>query len=223
MITVIEDFLSAEEVDEAKRLLNQSEFIDGKKTAGYRAKRVKNNDQVSWKDEAVREFQDHLHNRIHSHPMISRNCMPKRVSRPLVSRSSAGQGYGLHVDDAQIGESGKKNRSDISMTAYLSEPEDYEGGELEIITPFGSTAFKLRAGQAITYPSRFLHQVRTVTSGARLVAVCWMESHVRNEQDREILAELDAVNRKLHEIAPDAPETDIAFKVRANLMRRWVE
>ena len=132
-------------------------------------------------------------------------------------------GYGYHVDDAQIGAVGNKNRSDISMTVFLSEPEEYEGGELEIITPYGAAEFKLPAGHAITYPSKFLHQVRTVTSGQRLVAVCWIESHIRHEQDREILMELDQVNQKLHALAPDAPETDLAFKVYANLARRWVE
>ena len=108
------------------------------------------------------------------------------------------------------------------MTLFLSQPEEYEGGELEILTPYGATAFKLPAGQAIAYPSRFLHQVRTVTSGERVVAICWMESHVRDEQEREILTELDAVCRKLHDLAPDAPETDLAFKTHANLLRRWV-
>ena len=71
--------------------------------------------------------------------------------------------------------------------------------------------------------SKFLHQVRTVTSGERLVAVCWMESFIRNEQDREILMELEQVNQKLHQLAPDAPETDLSFKVYANLSRRWVD
>ena len=132
-------------------------------------------------------------------------------------------GYGLHVDDAQIGEVGNKNRSDISMTVFLSDPDEYEGGELEIITPYGITAFKLPAGQAITYPSKFLHQVHKVKSGERLVAVCWMESYIRNEQKREILLELDQVNQKLHQLAPDAPETDLGFKVYANLTRRWCE
>ena len=222
MITVVEDFLSEDELALARDVMKESTFVDGARTAGYRARRVKNNEQVSWSQSVVREFQDHMLERIHSHPRMSAICLPRRVSRPLVSRSREGMGYGLHVDDAQIGESGEKNRSDISMTLFLSHPDEYEGGELEILTPYGASAFKLPAGQAIAYPSRFLHQVRTVTSGERVVAICWMESHVRDEQEREILAELDAVCRKLHGLAPDAPETDLAFKARANLLRRWV-
>jgi len=146
-----------------------------------------------------------------------------RISPPLIRKTTKGMGYGYHVDDAQIGPVGDKNRSDISMTVFLCDPEDYEGGELEIITPYGMTALKLPAGHAITYPSKFLHQVRTVTSGERLVGVCWMESYIRNEQDREILMELEQVNQKMHQLAPDAPETDLSFKVYANLARRWVD
>jgi PKHD-type hydroxylase len=223
MIIAFQDVLDRKELDNIHSLLSQSRFIDGKKTAGYRAKRVKNNEQVSWNESEAREVQDIVLDAVKRHGRLVQSCHPKRISTPLISKSSAGMGYGFHVDDAQIGAVGSKNRSDISMTVFLCDPDEYEGGELEIITPYGVTMFKLPAGQAITYPSRFLHQVRTVTSGERLVAVSWMESHIRNEQDREILLEMDQVNQKLHALAPDAPETDLAFKVYANLKRRWVE
>lgn len=223
MIVSIEDLLTNDDVSNFRDLLENGTFIDGKLTAGYRAKRVKNNEQISWDDNAAVQIQDRVLEAIKSNKRFQSACHPKRISRPLISKSTEGKGYGFHVDDAQIGAIGNKNRSDVSMTVFLSDPDEYEGGELEIITPYGSAAFKLPAGHAITYPSRFLHQVRTVTSGQRLVAVCWIESHIRNEQDREILMELDQVNRKLHQLAPDAPETDLAFKVYANLSRRWVE
>lgn len=223
MINVYDDIISGREVEEFRELLDQSRFIDGEKTAGYRAKRVKKNKQVAWDQEYAKNVQDKLLEAINSNKKLVRNCHPKRISRPLISKSSVGMGYGFHVDDAQIGAVGNKNRSDISMTIFLCDPDEYEGGELEIITPYGVTIFKLPAGHAITYPSRFLHQVRTVSSGERTVGVCWMESHIRSEQDREILMELDQVNQKLHELAPDAPETDLAFKVYANLARKWVD
>lgn len=223
MIIAFEDVLDRKELDKIHTLLSQSQFIDGKRTAGYRAKRVKNNEQVSWNEKEAQEVQDMVLDAVERHNRLVRSCHPKRISTPLISRSSEGMGYGFHVDDAQIGAVGAKNRSDISMTVFLCDPDEYEGGELEIITPYGVTMFKLPAGQAITYPSKFLHQVRNVTSGERLVAVSWMESHIRHEQDREILLELDQVNQKLHDLAPDAPETDLAFKVYSNLKRRWVE
>lgn len=223
MIVSIENLLEKDQILEFRQILDTSAFQDGKKTAGFRARRVKNNEQASWKETGVALVQDTVLEAIKSNNRLVKACHPKRISRPLISRSSTGMGYGYHVDDAQIGAVGNKNRSDVSMTVFLNEPEEYEGGGLEIITPYGVAEFKLPAGHAITYPSKFLHQVRTVTSGQRLVAVCWIESHIRNEQDREILMELDQVNQKLHALAPDAPETDLAFKVYANLSRRWVE
>lgn len=217
MIVTFEDILSTDDVAEIRETLAGTEFADGKKTAGYRAKRVKNNEQAS-----VNSVQDRILDAIDDHNRLNRVCFPKFISPPMISKSTEGMGYGYHVDDAQIGPVGNKNRSDVSMTLFLCDPEDYKGGELEIITPYGMTAFKLPSGHAITYPSKFLHQVRTVTSGERLVAVCWMESFIRNEQDREILMELEQVNQKLHRLAPEAPETDLSFKVYANLSRRWV-
>ena len=222
MINIFENVLSEQEVENMRSLINDSIFIDGKKTAGFRAIRVKKNEQISWDQKSANQVQDQILDAVEDCGKLVQSCHPKQISYPLISRSTAGMGYGLHVDDAQIGEVGNKNRSDISMTVFLSEPEEYDGGELEIITPYGVTNFKLPAGQAITYPSRFLHQVREVTKGERLVAVCWIESHVRNEQDREILLELDQVNQKMHQLAPDAPETDLGFKVYSNLLRRWV-
>ncbi len=223
MIAAFQEVLDDKELKTIQALLSQSQFIDGKKTAGYRAKRVKNNKQVSWNEKEARDVQSIILNAVKRHQKLVQCCHPKEIATPLISKSSTGMGYGFHVDDAQIGAVGSKNRSDISMTIFLCQPDEYEGGELEIITPYGATAFKLPAGQAITYPSKFLHQVRTVTSGERLVAVSWMQSHIRNEQDREILLELDQVNQKLHQLAPDAVETDLGFKIYANLKRRWVE
>ena len=213
MIVTLENLLAENQVKEFRQILDSSDFQDGRKTAGFRARRVKHNEQASWNETGVARVQEDVLEAIKSNSRLVKACHPKRISRPLISRSRAGMGYGYHVDDAQIGAVGNKNRSDISMTVFLSEPEEYEGGELEIITPYGAAEFKLPAGHAITYPSKFLHQVRTVTSGQRLVAVCWIESHIRHEQDREILMELDQVNQKLHALAPDAPETDLAFKV----------
>ena len=223
MITIFENVLSEEDLADLRSKLADSRFVDGKLTAGYRAKRVKNNEQVSWNQETAREVQDRILDALGSHKKLNRTCHPKRISRPLISRTSEGMGYGFHVDDARVGEKGNKNRSDISLSLFLNAPEDYEGGELEIITPYGMTAFKLPPGQAVAYPSRFFHQVKTVESGERLVAACWIESAIRQEQDREILLELDQVNQKLHQLAPDAPETDLSFKIYSNLLRRWAE
>ncbi|MDH3742711.1 MAG: Fe2+-dependent dioxygenase [Hyphomicrobiales bacterium] len=223
MIHLIPDVLDKSSLDEVRELVSAAEFVDGKKTAGYRAKRVKNNEQLSSNNEDAKRARQLVLDRLKSHSLFTQCCLPKMFSGILISKSGVGKGYGLHVDDAHMKLGSGKIRSDISVTTFLSDDEDYEGGELEIITPYGATRFKQPAGSVIAYPSKFLHQVRPVTKGERLVAVCWIQSHIRNEQDREILFELDQIKRKLNEVAEDAVETDLAFKVSANLQRRWTE
>ncbi len=223
MIHFIPDVLDTEALTEIRECIAAAEFVDGKLTAGYRAKRVKNNEQRSSSDENAKKARQLVLDKLKAHSMFNQCCLPKTFSGILVSKSGVGKGYGLHVDDATMKLGGGKIRSDISVTTFISDSDDYEGGELEIITPYGTTRFKQPAGSVIAYPSKFLHQVLPVTKGERVVAVCWIQSHIRNEQDREILFELDQIKRKLNEVAKDAVETDLAFKVAANLQRRWTE
>ena len=140
----------------------------------------------------------------------------------MISRYQGGMNYGFHVDDALMA-GNPRLRSDISITVFLNDPGDYEGGELIIASPFGEQEVKLPAGAAVVYPSATLHQVAPVTSGARLAAVTWARSYVRDAAQREMLADLLAVQRKIAEVAPDAPETDLAFKTHSNLLRMWSE
>ncbi len=223
MIHLIPEVISSEALTTIRSSIAGGQFQDGKLTAGYRAKRVKNNEQLSGSDECGKAAKQLVLDQLKAHSMFNQCCLPKAMSGILISKTGEGNGYGLHVDDAQMKLGNGKIRSDISMTAFLSEPEDYEGGELEIVTPYGTTQIKLPAGSLVAYPSKFLHQVLPVTKGERLVAVCWIQSYVRHEQDREILFELDQIKRKLNEVAKDAAETDLAFKVAANLQRRWTE
>lgn len=223
MIHFIPEVLDKDALDEIRRLVSAAEFVDGKKTAGYRAKRVKNNEQLSSNDDDAKRARQLVVDHLKGHSLFTQCCLPKTYSSILISRSGVGKGYGLHVDDAQMKLGNGKIRSDISVTTFLSDEDDYEGGELEIVTPYGTTHFKQPAGSVIAYPSKFLHQVRPVTKGERLVAVCWIQSYIRNEQDREILFELDQIKGKLNDVAKDAVETDLAFKVSANLHRRWTE
>jgi PKHD-type hydroxylase len=128
--------------------------------------------------------------------------------------------YGLHVDDAIMGR-GDRVRSDLSVTVFLSNTEDYAGGELEMASPYGPQEVKLPAGSAVVYPSSTLHRVKPVTEGERLAAVTWVQSYVADPARREILYDVDKVRRRLMNAEPDAEETDIAFKVYANLLRMW--
>jgi PKHD-type hydroxylase len=138
--------------------------------------------------------------------------------------------YGWHTDNALMGEQQNEQmdepnlmRSDVSLTLFLSQPDTYDGGELVIDTDMGEQAFKLAAGSMLVYPSTALHQVTTVTRGVRFAAVTWIQSLVRQSQEREILFDLDTVRRSLFEKYGKVAEFDLLSKTYANLLRKWVE
>ena len=151
---------------------------------------------------------------------FNRVVLPRKIQTPLLSRYKPGMEYGLHVDDALMGNEGQY-RTDVSVTVFLNQPYDYEGGELEIHSPFGIETLKCPAGSAITYPSSTLHRVTPVTKGQRLAAVTWVQSKIRDPFQRELLHDLDRIRRKLSNVCAEAEETDLAFKTYANLLRAW--
>ena len=220
MLVCIPDVLSPGEVKRVREWMQAAEFVDGRTTAGFRAKRVKKNEQVGRnlpeRDEIDKVVLDGLRNNAE----FGRVVMPRKIQRPLLSRYKPGMEYGLHVDDALMGSEGQF-RTDVSVTVFLNQPYDYDGGELEIHSPFGVETVKCPAGSAITYPSSTLHRVTPVTRGERLAAVTWVQSKIRDPFQREVLHDIDRVRRKLSQLDKDAEETDLAFKTYANLLRSW--
>jgi len=147
--------------------------------------------------------------------------LPYRMADPIFARYQPGMTYGDHVDDPIMGKSGPRFRTDVSMTLFLREPESYEGGELVIRTSFGTREVKLAAGDAVIYPSSSLHRVAEVTGGERLVALAWMQSHVRDPARRELLYELNQAREQLLRDAPKERTTGLVDKSFANLVRMW--
>jgi PKHD-type hydroxylase len=131
--------------------------------------------------------------------------------------------YGDHVDDAIMGKSGPRFRSDVSMTVFLRDPEGYDGGELVIRTAFGDQKVKLPAGDAVIYPSSSLHHVAEVTRGERLVALSWIQSHVRDPARRELLHELNQAREHLLKRAPAEQTTARVDRSFSNLVRMWAD
>jgi PKHD-type hydroxylase len=131
--------------------------------------------------------------------------------------------YGRHVDNALMGPKAARERSDVSVTVFISDIDEYDGGELIIHGAFGMQEVKLPSGSVVAYPSSSLHEVTEVTRGERLVAVTWVQSYVRDDRQREILAHLAQVKDKMNEIAPDLEETDLVHHSYTNLLRMWAE
>lgn len=222
MILTIDAVLTPEELDQVCHLLAQAEFVDGKLTAGYFAQAVKINQQLKGETAMAESLSAIVDQALGRNPLLQAAVRPHTIRPALFSRYEPGMEYGYHTDNAIMGEV-TRMRSDVSLTLFLSSPESYTGGELVIDTSLGEQSFKLPAGSMIVYPSTALHRVARVTSGIRFAAVTWIQSLVRDAQEREILFDLDTVRRSIFEQAGKTIEFDLLSKTHANLLRKWVE
>ena len=219
---VIKNVLDAKMLRALRVMIDEAQFIDGKKTAGFRAKRVKKNEQLARDDKKAKEVKRRVLERLRLHPEFKSAALPRRVQSPLISRYQPGMEYGRHSDDALMGTE-PRYRTDLSVTLFLSEPDSYKGGELVVSSNLGEQRVKLPAGSAFLYASGNLHWVAPVEEGERLAAVTWVESYIRDHGQRELLYDLHKVCRRLSRDAADWLETDLAFKTYSNLLRRWSE
>lgn len=218
MIISIADLLSPSEVEEMRKVLAGVTFQDGRLTAGWNARLVKNNEQAA-ASRPVERLRETTASAILANEIFSLAVRPKALTPLIFSRYETGRSYGSHVDDALMG----GLRTDVSFTLFLSDPDSYEGGELVIETTSGEEAFKLPAGSLVVYPSTTLHRVADVTSGVRLAAVGWARSLLRSAEQRELLFDLDRARRSLFARDGKTTEFDLISKSTANLLRMWVD
>ncbi|MET1025906.1 MAG: Fe2+-dependent dioxygenase [Dongiaceae bacterium] len=223
MIVNIPNVLSADELKFVRAKIEAAPFADGKETAGFRNQRIKRNEQVPKAWEGRNEIQQLVVDALMRNVQFRHATLPHHVFLPTISRYRSGMAYGQHVDDALMGPNDDLRRSDASLTVFINEPHEYDGGELLINSPYGPQMIKLPAGSAIVYPSSTLHEVRPVTQGERLVVISWVQSHVRDERQRMLLADLAMIGEKLNKVAPNDIITDLAFKCHVNLLRMWSE
>lgn len=226
MILCIADMLPDDLLEESRKIFDTNEFENGGATAGWHAKLVKRNLQLSAGQPEVQALQEKLLSHFARHRVINMAALPKHFRPLLFNRYETGMSYGSHVDDAIMGltpQGGEAGRADISFTVFLSDPESYDGGELVIESSAGEQAYKLQAGQGVLYPSTSLHRVAEVTRGVRLAAVGWVQSFVRDAGQRELLFELDNVRRAIFRRDGKSPEFDGLSHVYSNLLRRWSE
>ncbi|MEZ5823816.1 MAG: Fe2+-dependent dioxygenase [Geminicoccaceae bacterium] len=220
MFVTLGDVLDSEELAGINSILSKLEFVDGRATAGWNARLVKNNEQAG-SSAGLRQVQDRLTRALERHEMFAAFALPRRILPPIIARYGEGKAYGDHVDDAVMGQ--PPMRTDLSCTLFLSPPESYEGGELVAVGRDGEEAIKLPAGAAVIYPSDTLHRVEPVRSGIRMVAVTWIQSLVRDRAVREILLDLELARRTIFEAEGKTPVFDIISRARSNLMRHSVE
>jgi len=226
MLLHIPGVLGAEEVARCRAIMAQAEWGDGRVTAGEQSARAKNNLQIGLGSDASRELREIVLHALGRNPTFNSAALPLRVVPPLFNRYDAGMSFAPHVDNAisPIHETGMRIRTDLSSTLFLSEPEDYDGGELVIYDASGSQEVKLPAGDMILYPTTALHSVAPITRGSRLASFFWTQSMIADQGRRQILFDLDAT---IMELSSRLGSNDVGVlrltNVYHNLMRQWCE
>jgi PKHD-type hydroxylase len=227
MLTLIPGVLDKDRVRQFRAQLDAADWTDGRETAGTLGAKVKQNRQLPARSETGMALGNQILGLLGRHPLFMSAALPHRIYPPLFNRYSGGEHYGLHVDGAIMPIPGSPDflRSDLSATLFLCEPEEYEGGELTIETPFGAQQVKLPAGDLVLYPSSSLHEVTPVTRGTRTCSFFWIQSMVQHEDKRTLLFDLDqAVQAITAANLPAQKPTVLQLAgVYHNLLRHWAQ
>jgi PKHD-type hydroxylase len=224
MLLHIPQVLDGAQVRRIRAALEGAEWTDGRETVGAQGAKVKHNQQLPEASPLRTALGREVLDALARHPLFHAAVLPQRVLPPRFNRYEGGGHYGFHVDGAVMAlPEGGQLRTDISCTVFLSDPADYDGGELIVNDLYGEHEVKLPAGDAIVYPSSSLHRVQPVTRGARLGAFLWAQSLVRDDGQRQLLLELDSSIQRLTQTGADADALLQLTGVYHNLLRRWSE
>lgn len=225
MLLQVPDVLTPAEVKQIRATIDSADWIDGKVTAGHQSSRTKNNMQISEDHPAARQAGDFILGALQRSALFMSGALPLKVFPPLFNSYAGGQSFGMHVDNAirQVKGTPHRIRTDLSATLFLTDPADYDGGELVVEDTYGQHRVKLPAGHLVLYPSTSLHLVEPVTRGARVSSFFWLQSMVRDDGERTMLFDLDMAIQRLNQDVPDH-STAVQFTgVYHNLLRRWAD
>lgn len=227
MLLTLPQLLSAEEVQSlTQTLADDSWWIEGRTSAGSQAMLVKSNQQAAQDHPSLPALQARILAAVQRSPLMLSAALPRRYFNPQFNRYTPEfPSYGPHVDGAMLYSRLHQEwvRTDLSCTLFLSDPDEYEGGELIIRTHQGTQRIKHAAGDAILYPGRFVHEVSPVNQGVRLASFFWIESMVRSEEHRQLLFDLDMNLLQLRQRHGETAETTALTGVYHNLLRQWAQ
>ena len=214
--------VTAAEISELRDLATRAPWLDDRVTAGASAAQQKRNQQVDETTDDSRAIGARVMRALQRNPVFASAAFRSRVTQPLMNRYAPGMEYGAHVDNSLIGGS-EPLRTDMSGTLFLSEPSDYDGGELIVESPAGRQAIKLPAGDLFLYPSTRVHYVAPVTRGARLGVVFWLQSLVRDHEQRALLFEISQVLSAMQQERGQTPEIVHLTACYHRLMQMWAQ
>lgn len=225
MMLHIPEVLTRQQVAHLRTRLDATTWIDGRATVGSQGAQVKQNRQLPELSPVGRELGEIVLSALIDHPLFVSAALPLRHVPPLFNRYEGGEHYGLHIDGSIRSVPGThlRLRTDLSCTLFLSEPDDYDGGELVVVDTYGTHEVKLPAGDLILYPSSSLHRVEPVTRGARVCSFFWTQSMVRDDGQRQMLFDLDQTIQKLRVKLGESEEVLSLTGQYHNLLRQWAE
>ena len=228
MLVHVKQVLGPGELREVRAILERASWGDGRVTAGVQSALAKNNQQLDQQGEAAKALQPIVLQGLNRHMDFFSAALPKRVFPPLFNRyGGAANAFGNHVDNAVRfipGTLGERVRTDISCTLFLSEPDEYDGGELIIEDTFGNKSVKLAAGDLVLYPGTSVHRVEPVTRGHRIASFFWVESMVRSDEQRRLLYDMDRHLMRLRAtVGEDEPAVIGLTGMYHNLLRAWAD
>ena len=225
MLLHVPEVLTPQQVAQLRARLDEAEWVDGRATVGEQGAQVKRNRQLDEFSPVGQELGRTVLKALLAHPLYMSAALPLRHMPPLFNRYEGGEHYGLHVDGAirSVPGTSLQMRTDLSCTLFLADPQEYDGGELEIVDTYGTHEVKLPAGDLILYPSGSLHRVHPVTRGARVASFFWVQSLVRDVARRRTLFELDQNIQSLRaQVGDDAAVVGLTGHYH-NLLREWAE
>jgi PKHD-type hydroxylase len=225
VLLAIPDILTPAQVADARRALESADWIDGRATAGHQGARVKNNEQLPVEHPVARQIGELILRALSSNALFMSAALPLHILPPMFNRYSGGQTFGTHVDGSIriIPGTGQRIRTDLSVTLFFANPDEYDGGELVIEDTYGAKAVKLPAGHMILYPSTSLHHVTPVTRGTRLCSFFWLQSMIRDDGRRALLFDMDVAIQRLGAENATHPSVVSLTGVYHNLLRQWAE
>lgn len=228
MLICVPEVLTKDDVADFRRIMDASSWEDGRSTAGAQSAMVKRNEQLPPDSEVARALGNRVLSALTASPKFISAAIPLQIFPPLFNRYAAAGGhhFGLHVDNAVRGDrlTGLRIRTDLSVTLFLSEPDEYDGGELVVEDLYGSHEIKLAAGDLVLYPASSLHLVTPVTRGMRVASFFWLQSMVRDAHARSLIFDLDtAIQALVERLGRDDPETVKLTGIYHNLIRYWAE
>ena len=225
MLLTIEKALNERQVQALREQLGQAgdAWVDGRVSAGYQGAPVKFNQQIDEASEVAAQCQRLILEALERHPRFISAVLPNEVYPPMFNRYGEGMNFGAHVDGSVRihPHTGRKLRTDVSVTLFLSDPSEYDGGELEVMDQYGSHSVKLAAGDMVVYPATSLHRVTPITRGLRLASFFWVQSLVRDDAQRAMMFDLDNAIQRLNQTGADDQARRTLIGLYHNLMRQW--